>query len=278
MALVCELFSRRLCASGRRKVSLQWMLRDLCCRYEDEVFLRGGLTGVPVPPFACKFTPDGLYGNLLAVADEEGSVRLMDTARPASKSLVKELAAHTNAIFDLAWLPGGTKLLTASGDTTVHLWDVVGGASLASFRAHSGSVKSVDVKADESAVFVSGGRDGSVMVWDTRCSTRGSQHKPVNTIALAHKKTDPSHASGGRKRRRGHRANPPQKTMVDSQHSVTAVLFHGSNKLASSGAADGTVKLWDLRRTYTHCLNGTPLPWHTFAQTGDLARPFGRPE
>ena len=42
--------------------------------------------------------------------------------------------------------------LTASGDTTVHLWDVVGGASLASFRAHSGSVKSVDVKADESGM------------------------------------------------------------------------------------------------------------------------------
>ena len=39
--------------------------------------------------------------------------------------------------------------LTASGDTTVRLWDVVGGVSLASFRAHSGSIKSVDVKADE---------------------------------------------------------------------------------------------------------------------------------
>ena len=34
-------------------VSLQWMLRDLCCRYEDEVFLRGGLTGVSVP-LVCK--------------------------------------------------------------------------------------------------------------------------------------------------------------------------------------------------------------------------------
>ncbi len=54
---------------------------------------------------------DGLHGNLLAVADEEGSVRLMDTRRRLSDSLITELSAHRNAIFDIAWLPGGTRLV-----------------------------------------------------------------------------------------------------------------------------------------------------------------------
>ena len=40
--------------------------------------------------------------------------------------------------------------LTASGDATVRLWDVVGGAMLNEFKAHSASVKTVDVKMDES--------------------------------------------------------------------------------------------------------------------------------
>ena len=94
--------------------SLKTVLRSLQCRSEDEVFLEGGLTGVcctcthvlilihsrlyahtyihtqgSVPAFACKFSKNGLHGNLLAIADEEGSVRLMDTRRPASKSFIK---------------------------------------------------------------------------------------------------------------------------------------------------------------------------------------------
>ena len=41
-----------------------------------------------VPPFACKFSPDGMYGHLLAVADEDGSVQLLDTRKLLSEALV----------------------------------------------------------------------------------------------------------------------------------------------------------------------------------------------
>lgn len=39
--------------------------------------------------------------------------------------------------------------VTASGDTTIAEWDVVRGESVASYRSHSGSVKTVDTKKDE---------------------------------------------------------------------------------------------------------------------------------
>ncbi len=39
--------------------------------------------------------------------------------------------------------------VTASGDTSLQLWDVVGNSSISTFKAHTGSVKAVDVKADE---------------------------------------------------------------------------------------------------------------------------------
>lgn len=39
--------------------------------------------------------------------------------------------------------------LTGSGDATVRLWDVVGGVMLTEFKAHSASVKTVDIKTDE---------------------------------------------------------------------------------------------------------------------------------
>ena len=110
--------------------------------------------------------------------------------------------------------------MTGSGDTTIAQWDVVRGESVAEYKSHTGSVKTIDIKQDEpstymymyirnkcvmnmyihcvhvcklkpleivlvfstkctllssfcAGTFVSGGRDGSIYVWDTRCSSRG---------------------------------------------------------------------------------------------------------
>ena len=51
--------------------------------------------------------------------------------------------AHKNAIFDIDWTPVEGKILTASGDQTVQLWDVSTEEKLATFRGHSSSVKTV---------------------------------------------------------------------------------------------------------------------------------------
>lgn len=90
-------------------------------------------------------------------------------------SWFSEVPAHSNAIFDISWLPGGEQLvghawqvphysivllhvyimcvfnyqMTASGDTSVVHWDVVSGKSIATYKYHTGSVKTVDVKYDE---------------------------------------------------------------------------------------------------------------------------------
>ena len=39
--------------------------------------------------------------------------------------------------------------ITGSGDTTISQWDIVRGESVASYKSHTGSVKTVDVKMDE---------------------------------------------------------------------------------------------------------------------------------
>ncbi len=75
-------------------------------------------------------------------------------------------------------------------------------------------------------ILVSGSRDGSIMVWDTRCTGKGSSQKPVNIIHSAHEKE------------RG-KQNGRSKSLSTAASSVTAVLFHGDNKIASCGASDG---------------------------------------
>ena len=67
-------------------------------------------------------------------------------------------------------------------------------------------------------------------MWDTRCSGRGSTHKPVNGIYNAHERNKEEPKKSGRS----------VATVSSSPRaSVTAVLFHGDNKIASCGASDG---------------------------------------
>lgn len=51
--------------------------------------------------------------------------------------------AHNNAIFDMTWMESEEKILTASGDQTVVMWDVEKQDKLNVFRGHTSSVRCV---------------------------------------------------------------------------------------------------------------------------------------
>ncbi|EDO44039.1 predicted protein, partial [Nematostella vectensis] len=204
----------------------------------------------------------------LAVADEDGSVRVLDTNKYGRQAIVVEWTAHSNAIFDVAWMHNEAKLVTASGDQTARLWDVTKETSLAVFKGHSCSLKSVDFRKNDQFTFATGARDGNIMVWDTRCNQRRDHYQPVNTIYSAHTQqlTTPMRA-----RKRSRRASTPQP---DSQQSVTAVVFHGDDLLISAGAMDGNLKMWDLRKYYTMAKQD-PVPYHMFPYPGKGPRKHG---
>lgn len=65
------------------------------------------------------------------------------------------------------------------------------------------------------AVFATGARDGTIMIWDTRASYNG-QPKPDNVIMNAHKLK--------------------QQNML---HSTTALIFQDDENLISCSAGDG---------------------------------------
>lgn len=97
-----------------------------------------------LPILACKFCPSPQYSNILAGADEDGFVTLhnMNT----NTKLLSSTRAHENAIFDIAWMPGESKLLTMCGDNTARLWDVREAqlTNVATFVGHTKSVKTAD--------------------------------------------------------------------------------------------------------------------------------------
>ena len=70
--------------------------------------------------------------------------------------------------FILAWIEHQEKMVTASGDQTARLWDIEKTKTIGNFRGHTRSLKSIDVQASSSFIFLTSARDGDVMLWDTR--------------------------------------------------------------------------------------------------------------
>ncbi|XP_075893705.1 denticleless protein homolog [Nelusetta ayraudi] len=236
-----------------------------CVRHDQHVSF--GNLGDSVPPFGMAFCHAGEQQNVLAVANEEGIVRLYNT-ESRENPLLKEWLAHENAVFDIAWVPGNSHMVTASGDQMARLWDVKSGELLGSFKGHLCSLKSVAIAPQETDVFCTGARDGNIMLWDTRCSKKDGFYKPTNQIRGAHNKAEQNPSTKAKKRRGSARGMAPS---VDSQQSVTVVLFQDQHTLISSGAVDGVIKMWDLRKNFT-AHRHDPVPLQTFPYPGSCMR------
>lgn len=225
-------------------------------------------TGQPVavPPFALAFSTEALYGHALAAADEEGVVTVLDTRRSLleqmhastrASSPVSRFVAHDNAIFDIIWMSSDRQVATASGDGTVRVFDIETMYRSALLRGHSGSAKAIrSIPGTNDNVVISTGRDGQVRAFDLRIpsvtdhDSREQYHAPIFTIDQPHSPPAQDRGvncgSGGSRKRRRISALKPR-----SSHgaSVTSLAFlPGSDTLLfTAGAADGCVKLWDLR-------------------------------
>lgn len=213
------------------------VLKNLHSRAASEYVVRNDMQ--EVPPLACTSFSEPDLRDLLAVADEDGTVHLLRTGRPTEGvTLATSWQAHENAVFDVCARPGRCHLATASGDLTVGLFDVVQRTLVASFKAHRGSVKCVRFAPGHSDVFASGARDGGVVVWDARC------FKPQAVIANAHSMAPGGH-HGTPSRKRSHRGH-----VTTAPSSVTACVFRDEHHLVTCGASSGVVKVWDLRKSY----------------------------
>ncbi|KAG8062199.1 hypothetical protein GUJ93_ZPchr0003g18457 [Zizania palustris] len=195
--------------------------------------------GDPAIPFAVSFCKP----------TRMGTVGLYDTRRrlPSSSSSLEKSAeakmsdwvAHNNAIFDLCWIKEGSQLLTASGDQTVKIWTVEDNKCLGVLSGHTGSVKTLSCHSSNPELIVSGSRDGSFALWDLRCDPKNPNgHREACLMSSAVVKQAHSPIQRNRTRSRAKAAST----------SITSVLYLKDDiSIATSGAADNFVKIWDTR-------------------------------
>ncbi|KAK3623161.1 hypothetical protein LTR56_021743 [Elasticomyces elasticus] len=220
--------------------------------------------------------------SLIAIGDEEGSVRLLDTSPSTSFSTTHlNIRVHRNAVMDLAFSSDDYLLATASGDQTSRVVDMHTQSILCVLSGHGSSVKQVRFQPNAgNNVLTTSSRDGTVQIWDLRCSERGSmstlrigQRKGMNEDGHAEEpsiryprsslRVGPAHRSTkgtGTK-------SPSTQNSEESAVSITAIehLPHGrEHLLVTASELSASVKLWDLRNAGRRGdpvpLASTPLP------------------
>ncbi|KUJ22201.1 WD40 repeat-like protein [Mollisia scopiformis] len=223
--------------------------------------------------------------SLLAVGDEEGRVRLLESAKGGKPSFQKNFLGfrvHTNAIIDMTFSDDDSLLATASGDQSARVVDMGTQTTIAILGIHTASLKQVRFQpgANNKNVLATSGRDGSIQIWDLRCKGHsGPQCKmwtpvierrtgarsravdqdilyprPLNSITDSHRplpgRSQPSTAGWTDLASRGEAASRSESLSRSADVSVTALQFlhEGLHHLLLSACeADASVKLWDIR-------------------------------
>ncbi|KAK6619282.1 hypothetical protein RUM44_003664 [Polyplax serrata] len=196
-----------------------------------------------VPISTCKFSQKNK--NVVAVANENGIVCIQNVKKVTDQCFVQ---THKNTVYDIAWMPQHSQFVTVSGDNSAKLWDCrESNINLISvFRGHKRSVRCVSFKPENTAVFATGSRDGSLMIWDARaqkkCATF-THHVPDQIISSGAGASPVGTKCGTKK--------PGLSLELLNCKSVTGLVFQNDNTLISCGSLDNIIRIWDMRKTYS---------------------------
>ncbi|KAL8999374.1 MAG: hypothetical protein Q9169_001800 [Polycauliona sp. 2 TL-2023] len=233
--------------------------------------------------------------SLVAIGDEEGGIRLLETikaGKPHFNKAYLTFRPHTNAILDLAFSPDDLRLATASGDQTSQVIDMPTQRAVHTLVGHTASLKQVIFQPHSTSVIATSSRDGSVRLWDLRCrgsdtpvhalrvsmdgpegldaprasSKRMTYSRSVDTIIGAHSPRTLLAPTVSKAVNLNATNDIPSKSETPSRRgdaSITALSFLPPGRehlLLTASEADATVKLWDLRTTYSHRRSNHAVP------------------
>ncbi|KAF2239032.1 WD40 repeat-like protein [Viridothelium virens] len=231
----------------------------------------------PALPFCTKSCNTN---SLVAFGDEEGSIRLIDSAKDCHEGFSRAhvtFRPHANAIMDLAFSPDDLRLVVGSGDQTSTVIDMQTQQTIYTMPGHSSSVKQVAFQPGQDRIVATSGRDGSIRLWDTRCRDRTSSQVNLRTsfesqissgsqddvlihnaallrsIPGAHAVRQPLTPSQGAENVRGNTRSASLKGESPSRVgdvSITALSFLPVGRehlLMTASEANAVVKLWDIR-------------------------------
>ena len=206
---------------------------------------------------------------------QPGKVQIWDAE--SGKPIGEPLQGHEDEVRSVSFSPDGTRIITASADTTARLWDVETRSQLGDpLKGHKSSVETAQFSPDGKRI-VTASSDKTARLWDAQTGepigAPLSHEQVVNSAAFSADGKLIATASGELEYSRGRRAQPRGKVQLwdaasgkpigeplqGHEGSVRSVSFSLDGKRIVTASDDKTARLWDVE---TRSQLGDPLNGH----------------
>jgi WD40 repeat protein len=207
--------------------------------------LAATLRGHTEPVTCVSFSPSGAR-----IASAAGTTAKLWDANSGTE--VISLHGHATAVTSVAFTADGSRVVTGSSDQTVKVWDANTGQEAATLEGHTGAVLSVACSPDGTHI-ASGSQDKTVMVWDlisgTQVITLRGHSARVFSVAYSPDGSRLVSTSGKTVKVWDVKSGTELATLRGHTREVSCVTFSPDGLRIASSALDGTVLVWDARRS-----------------------------
>jgi WD40 repeat protein len=229
------------------------------------------------------FTPDGRF---LLHGGANNAITFWQTG--TSKEGRERMEGHSGPVYALAVTPDGHRLISASHDKTIKVWDLRTGGCEATLTRHQGVVSAVAVSSDGTRL-ASASADCTMKIWDLNTGwlrdLPTDRSRRINAVAFSPDGKCLAFGGGDPYPYRTKRFLETWNLDTDSdveldglEASVNAVAYSPDGKLLASAGDDGVARIWDLATAKTTEKLGhdsRPLYCLAFSPGGDFLATAG---
>jgi WD40 repeat protein/serine/threonine protein kinase len=203
------------------------------------------------------FSPNG---KTLAIANNNDWVQLLDlVSLPTNRPSVTTLGQHLANANSVAFVPDGTKLVSAGGDSTLNIWDVALHKEIGALRGHRAAVLQIAISPDGKTV-ASVSEDKTVKLWwpepqpEFDVLTNGNWVWTADFSGDGTRLVTGSWDTNGSIRLWDVASRLCVRTFLGHTGGVMRALFSKDNKLVISCGVDQLIKIWDAKKLGTQPL------------------------
>jgi serine/threonine protein kinase len=166
------------------------------------------------------------------------------------QNMVYLYTGHHNTVNSVAWSPVGARIVSASVDQTVQVWDAANGANVFIYRGHFASVRDAVWEPKSGARIASASRDRTVQVWDAVNGVHvATFHNRTNIVPSASWSPDASRIASVdyASVHIWASASAAQVALYKaSAGRINAVAWSPDGAYIAAGNASNEVQLWDV--------------------------------